>query len=415
MSGNGDRPRLLFVNQHYAPDVASTGQHLTDLAEWLVDDGFTVEVWSARGGYTGGAVGAPAREIRNGVRVRRFWTPGLGRESAAGRILEYLVFLIQVLGRLVLGRRPDRAVFLTTPPMLPVVGLAYRILRGGRYLIWSMDLHPEAEFALGFLDSRGLGGRILRGLTDRAYRGADRVIALGPAMERRVREKGVVDDRLEVVPVWNRKDEIRPVPPSENPFREELGYGPDDFVVMYSGNAGLGHCFEEVLEAAERLEDEGVEFLFVGGGPRRPEIEAEARRRELRNFTYRDYYPRGELARSLSVGDVHLVTLRRAVSGMFAPGKIYGIMAAGRPALLVGPRDSDPGAVVTEHEVGAVVEPERAPDPVGDLVGTIRAFRDDADGRRTVGERARRVFLQRYERDVCCGRWSDIIRASAGR
>ena len=25
------RPRLLFVNAHYHPDVASTGQHLTDL------------------------------------------------------------------------------------------------------------------------------------------------------------------------------------------------------------------------------------------------------------------------------------------------------------------------------------------------------------------------------------------------
>ena len=27
--------KLLLVNQHYYPDVASTGQHLTDLAEHL--------------------------------------------------------------------------------------------------------------------------------------------------------------------------------------------------------------------------------------------------------------------------------------------------------------------------------------------------------------------------------------------
>jgi colanic acid biosynthesis glycosyl transferase WcaI len=38
------RPRLLFVNQHYWPDVAATAQHLTDLAEHLAKDGFDVHV-----------------------------------------------------------------------------------------------------------------------------------------------------------------------------------------------------------------------------------------------------------------------------------------------------------------------------------------------------------------------------------
>ncbi len=407
-------PSLLFVNQHYAPDVASTGQHLTDLAEWLAREGFEVEVWCARGGYTGGDVGAPAREEREGVRVRRLWTPGLGRGAVAGRILEYLVFLLQVLVRLLVGRGRALTVFLTTPPLLPVLGLPLRALRGRPYVVWSMDLHPEAELALGYLDGDGLVGRALQGVADAAYRRAGRVVGLGPAMERRIRSKGVPEERLEVVPVWSRRDEVRPVPPADNPLREELGYGEDDFVVMYSGNAGLGHRFGEVLAAAERLEGEGVEFLFVGGGPRRPEIEAEARDRGLTNFTYRGYFPREMLARSLSVGDLHLVTLRREMSGIAAPGKLYGIMAAARPTLLVGPADSDPGAVVVRHGVGAVVEPEEAFDPVGEVVGRIRRFRDDPEHRREVGRRAHEVFLARYERSVCCERWSLLLRTELG-
>ena len=35
---------LLFVNQHYAPDVAATGQCLADLAEYLADTGYHVDV-----------------------------------------------------------------------------------------------------------------------------------------------------------------------------------------------------------------------------------------------------------------------------------------------------------------------------------------------------------------------------------
>ena len=43
-ANGGVLTRLLLVNQHYYPDVASTGQHLTDLAEYLAQEGYLVEV-----------------------------------------------------------------------------------------------------------------------------------------------------------------------------------------------------------------------------------------------------------------------------------------------------------------------------------------------------------------------------------
>ena len=58
------RPSILFVNQHYWPDVAATGQVLSDLAEYLVGEGYRVGVLCSRGRYEGGRVEAPDREIR---------------------------------------------------------------------------------------------------------------------------------------------------------------------------------------------------------------------------------------------------------------------------------------------------------------------------------------------------------------
>lgn len=52
---------LLFVNQYYWPDVACTGQHLTDLAEHLAASGFNVEVLSASGCHLAGQSGRWAR------------------------------------------------------------------------------------------------------------------------------------------------------------------------------------------------------------------------------------------------------------------------------------------------------------------------------------------------------------------
>ncbi len=86
-------PSLLFVNQHYWPDVASTGQHLTDLAEFLANDGFNVEVLCASGKYLSGRLDvAKGREVHNGVRIRRVKTTSFGRGSNTGRILTMRVF-----------------------------------------------------------------------------------------------------------------------------------------------------------------------------------------------------------------------------------------------------------------------------------------------------------------------------------
>ena len=56
----GQARRLLFINQYYWPDHASTAQHLTDLAESLAEQGHEVHVLCAQGRYRGPADRPPA-------------------------------------------------------------------------------------------------------------------------------------------------------------------------------------------------------------------------------------------------------------------------------------------------------------------------------------------------------------------
>ena len=110
-------PRFLFFNQHYAPDVASTGQHLTDLAESLVAKGHQVEVVASRSDYNGGRLDAPRREVRNGVEVRRIRSTSFGRGRNLGRVIDYASFHARIGFEAIIGRkRPDVVVTLTTPP-----------------------------------------------------------------------------------------------------------------------------------------------------------------------------------------------------------------------------------------------------------------------------------------------------------
>ena len=402
------RPSVLFVNQHYYPDVASTGQHLTDLAEHCAAEGFDVSVLCGRGKYLAGGLDAPAEEVHNGVHVRRVRTTSFGRGTHAGRIADYAGFYAAVLRHLLTGPAHDLVVVLTTPPLLCYAASLARRLRGRRYAIWSMDLHPDAEVELGMIERDGFTARRLHAFNDAGYQRADLVVDLGFAMKERIRAKGVDENKLTTIEVWSDGDEVVPVEPAENPLRAELGLE-DRVVVMYSGNAGLAHRFDEVLEVMRRLrDDDRLFFLFVGGGPRKAEIEAFIEAHDIPNARYVGYFPREALAQSLSVGDLHLLTLREEMAGIAVPGKLYGIMAAGRPVVMVGPRRSEPARTIAESDVGVVVDPSE--DGAADaLEAALRGLAADAERRGEIGRRARDVFGARYDRPVLCRRWSDVL------
>jgi len=406
--GSHVRSRLLLVNQHYYPDVASTGQHLTDLAEHLASEGFHVEVLTGRGKYVAGKMEAPAQEVRNGVHIRRLRTTSFGRVRHLGRIVDYLSFYVRVLLALLFGAQRDGVLFLTTPPLLGFLGAIARLVRGQRYGVWSMDLHPDAEVASGMLTAHSILAKLLEWANATGYRYADFVVDLGPYMKRRIVAKGVAMERTHTVHVWSAKEEVEPTPRDENPLIDELALG-DKFVVMYSGNAGIVHDFDAICEAVRLLKDDpSIYFLFVGNGPRRKQIEEFVAANGITNFRYRDYFSRDQLKYSLSLADVHLISLRAPFVGISVPGKLYGIMASARPALFIGPTQCESAETIMDAGCGAVIDP--AEGQGGErLAALIRDLSQAPETARQYGLAGRAAFEHRFEREVNCEMFAQVL------
>ena len=225
--------------------------------------------------------------------------------------------------------------------------------------------------------------------------------------------KGVRVERTATVHMWSASDEIEPTPRERNPLVASLGLA-DRFVVMYSGNAGIVHEFGPILEAMRRLKDDArIHFLFVGDGPQRPRIERFAAEHGIENFSYRDYFARDQLRHSLSMADVHLISLRRPFVGISVPGKLYGIMAAGRPALFVGPPRCESADAIRDGQCGVVVDAESST-AADDLVSTLRRWSANPAEAEAMGARGRAVFLEQYERERNCGAFGDVVAAFWG-
>jgi glycosyltransferase involved in cell wall biosynthesis len=397
--------RLLFINQYYWPDHASTAQHLTDLAESLAAQGHDVHVVCSRGGYREGASRLLRHEVHNRVTIHRVDATALGRRNTVTRMTDYLSFYFRAFWLGLFLPRFDVVTTLTTPPIIGLIGTLLRRLKGSRHIYWSMDLHPDASLALGRMSIRQPVVRLLAWLSDLAYREADKVVVLGPYMMDRIAAKRVRPERLTMIPVWSRRDEIYPMPREDHPLREELGLE-GKFVAMYSGNLGLAHCFGEFLEAARRLRHrDDVVFLFVGDGPRLAELQSVQSAEGLANIRFLKYFPREMLHASLTTADVHLISMREEMTGIVVPGKLYGAMASGRPTLFVGPDHCESADTIRWADCGATI---RLGD-VDSLVAAIEGFANDHEGALEMGRQGRSAFLDRHEKDGCCAAWAEMI------
>ena len=397
--------RLLFINQYYWPDHASTAQHLTDLAESLAAAGYECHVLTSQGRYKPGTA-RPARfEIHNGVHIHRVPATSLGRRGTWARMTDYLSFYAGALVKALVLPRFDAVVTLTTPPIIGLVGTVLKSLRKSKQIYWSMDLHPDASLALGRMSSKSRFARLMLSLSQRVYREADRVVVLGPYMADRISVKGVSPDRVTTIPVWSNRDEIYPTPRDANRLRKALGLD-KSFVAMYSGNLGLAHSFDEFIAAARQLRDHPeIVFLFVGEGPRLAEVIEAKNRENLTNIRLLDYVPRTQLQVSLTLADVHLISMRPEMTGIVVPGKLYGVMAAGRPAIFVGPEHCETADTIRSAGSGVAL----VPGDVDGLTATILRLSTSPALVRGMGERGRLAFLAAYEQKLCCNQWCELI------
>jgi glycosyltransferase involved in cell wall biosynthesis len=308
-------------------------------------------------------------------------------------VTDYLSFLVGAAWRLLRQPSPDVVISLSTPPLVAVLGLLLARMRRARSVYWVMDVYPDLAFELGVFSPRSVAGRLFSRISRFALSGSDVVVALGETMAARLLGKGL--GQVEVVHNWADGDRIRPRTLEGHPLRREWGWS-GRFVVLYSGNMGLAHEFDTVLDAAEILRsDPRILLSFVGGGPRRAEVEQEARRRGLSNVEFRPYVERERLDESLTSGDVHLVTLRERLPGLLVPSKIYGILAAGRPCIYAGPDEGEIADIIAAGRCGTRV----ALGDADELARAVRRYADEPERVEAEGARARVLFDERFSKE----------------
>lgn len=423
--------RIFFVNRYFYPDHSATSQMLTELAFALAERGHVITVVTSRLGYEDSLARYPKQERANGIDIVRIATTRFGRAGLAGRAIDYLTFYLATAWTLLLNlRRGDVVIAKTDPPLLSLVTMPVARLRGAHPVNWLQDIFPEVAIKLGM--GQALTWRILldmlRRWRDRGLRKAVLNVVIGERMAGVVRNIGVDSKRIRVISNWADSKVVRPIPAEANALRQSWGLG-DAFVVGYSGNLGRAHDIATILEAmalseADRRAQLGalrvavgarairspgpakpIAWLFVGGGTNMGELRNHVRQRRFASVQFQPYQPREQLAESLSVPDVHLITLNPGLEGLIVPSKHYGIAAAGRPAIFIGDPRGEIGRILVEAGAGfAVAEGDGA-----GLAAAIYRLAADVPLKEEMGRRSRDLFESKYDVRYAIEAWEEAL------
>jgi colanic acid biosynthesis glycosyl transferase WcaI len=330
------RQRVLILNQYIAPDTTPSARYVSTVARALADAGMQVTVLAAEPSYGERPIPVPLEELRDGVRIRRLrmgsWRGRRSKLRRFGGYLRYLVGAALVGRRLVRADPPDVVMCFSNPPLVPLVAgwLARRAT--GRMVYVIHDIHPDVLLATDWMF---LPGPIVRtwNLLNRAMlEAASTVVVLGEGMKQLlVSEKGVAAERVHVIPLW-AEPELRPADRDED-LRQELGVGEDELLVLLTGNLGVMHSLESVVDGARRLDGRPVHFVFVASGVCLDHWRACFE--GLANVSFMPYQTDASFRRLVAACDAGLVPLTSGMERFAVPSRAYTFLSAGRALLTV--------------------------------------------------------------------------------
>jgi colanic acid biosynthesis glycosyl transferase WcaI len=382
---------ILLLNEYYPPDTSATAKMAAQVAEALAQR-HQVTVVAGRPSYDPEARYPYAllrRDTRNKVTIECVGSTAFPRHQMPRRVANYLSYLALAVPR-ALALRPDIILAMTDPPIAGIAGAFIARLAGRPFVYNIRDLYPDMA----------VGGDIVRAgkwvarwesLNRRALKQAARVIVLGDDMRERILAKGVAAERVVVIrdgttpataPTTTSASAVAQMPDRNDPIVQEIRDG-FPFVVLHAGNLGFYGAWDTLLAAAKILSNENTGFVFIGDGANRAALESAAR--DLPNVKFAPFRPVAQIAHVMMAGDVHIVTVKRGLEGVVVPSKLYSILEAGRPMIVIAPAECDAARIVVESGCGVATDPD---DPAA-VAAAIRELRAQPVRLAEMGRRAR--------------------------
>jgi colanic acid biosynthesis glycosyl transferase WcaI len=407
--------KILFINYYFQPEP--THFECLPFAKKLAEFGHKIEVLTGFPNYPGGKiyegyrVRPLQREVLKGIPIIRVPLYPSHDRSSIRRIASYTSYALSAstIGAAVV-RQADVAYVAQGPATVGLPACVLRLIRGIPFVFNIQDLWPDTLVSTGMLNNRFMlwaAGKWCQF----CYRYASKVVVITPGFKQKLQERGVPEDKIEVIYNWCDESQICRAEKDQE-LANALGMTAR-FNIVFAGNIGAAQAMGAVLEAAKIIAPRFpvVQFIFIGGGVEVDSLKEKAAVMGLKNVLFHKQRPISEIGKILSLADVLLVHLKDdPLFHITIPSKTQAYMAIGRP-ILMGVR-GDAADLITKAGCGLICEPEN-PQSIAEAVAKFHSMpKADLD---EMGENGRRFYERKLSFEIAARKYEKVLESVAKR
>jgi glycosyltransferase involved in cell wall biosynthesis len=357
--------KILFLTDNFPPEVNAPATRTYEHCREWVESGAEVTVITCFPNFPQGKVYDGYKNKRkstewiDGIKVIRVWTYITKNEGFILRTLDYISFSITSFFAAI---SEGFDIIIATSPQF-FTALAGRTLSFWKRKPWIMevrDLWPESIKTVGAMKDN-MFIRYFEKEEKWCYRSATRIVTVTDKFKTIIKEKGITEDKIEVVKNGANLSLYQPRPKEQSLVRKL--HLENKVVLGYIGTHGMAHNLGFILDCAKRMLDShpSLHFLFIGDGAEKSKLLQKVKAENIRNVTMLDSIPKNEVSDHLSILDTAIINLKK--SDLFTtviPSKIFETSAMEIPILLGV--DGEARSIVEQYDAGVFYEPENEDD-----------------------------------------------------
>ena len=409
-----DKKKMLVYAHYFYPDVASTGQILTELCDGLKEN-FDITVICVVPSYSGKIDEKYKKhrfyeeEIGN-IKIIRVRVPEFNKSRKVSRIINLISYFINAIIATFNLQKQDYVFSISQPPILGgLLGVIGKFIKKGKLIYNIQDFNPEQTIAVGYSKNKFLVNIALY-LDKFSCKMSNKIILVGRDMQQTLNNRFVKSYLPNNIVINNWIDEKSIYPLSNNnttvyEFKERYNLQ-NKFVIMYSGNIGLYYDLENLIKIIGEFNNrDDVKFAFVGDGTIKKNIENYALENNLKNVVFIPYQEKSDLNYSLNAADVHFVVNSKGIKGISVPSKLYGVMACGKMILGILEKGSEARFIIEESGCGICSEPE----DYEDIYIKIKYILDNKQLAEVIGEKGRKYLEKNLTKELSISKYRESI------
>jgi len=351
--------RILFLSDNFPPEHNAPATRTYEHCKEWVKQGAKVTVITCAPNFPRGKVfngyknKIKQTEWIDGIKVIRVWSFISPNSGIFKRSLDFVSYAITSF---LFGLWIKCDIIVATSPQFftAVSGCALGFVKQKKWVMEVRDIWPESIKAVDAVKANWVI-KFLEKIELFLYRNAAKIVVVTDSFKENIVSRGIDEEKIVVIKNGVDVSILKPQP-KDSHLVDQLNLK-NKFVVGYVGTHGLAHGLDFIIKSIKTLNDDSIQFIFIGDGAEKQNLVFLAQKLTLTNLCFIDSVPKEKISNYLSILDVALVPLKKSDTFQSViPSKIFETVAKGIPILLGV--DGETRKIIETYDAGLFFEPE---------------------------------------------------------